>query len=107
MKKIVYDKLVRDKIPQIIEAAGKTAECVILSDDDYQKALDKKLGEELEEYLKEGDVTELADLLEVLYAAAQARGCSREQLEKIRAEKAEKRGAFEQKIFLKSVVEES
>ena len=48
---------------------------------------------------------ELADLLEVIYAAAKARGYTLEQLEAIRAEKASKRGAFEKKILLKEVIE--
>ncbi len=106
MKTITYNKLVRDRIPEIVENAGKTACVEVLSDAEYQTAVDQKLGEELQEYLAEGDVTELADLLEVLYAAAQARGCSREELEKIRAEKAEKRGAFAKKLFLRYVEEQ-
>lgn len=106
MKKTVYNKLVRDKIPEIIEAAGKTACVETLSDSDYQKAVDQKLSEELQEYLAEGDVSELADLLEVLYAAAETRGYSREELEIIRCEKVEKRGAFSKKLFLRYVVEE-
>ena len=64
-----------------------------------------KLDEELAEYHKDQDVEELADLLEVIFAAAQARGCSLEELERIRLEKAEKRGAFQKKLLLKEVVE--
>jgi len=48
---------------------------------------------------------ELADLLEVIYAAAKARGYTLEELEKVRVEKAEKRGAFEKKLLLKEVIE--
>lgn len=105
MGKIIYNKLVRDKIPQIIASTGKISRCETLSATDFQAAIDKKLEEELKEYLAEGDVTELADLLEVLYAAAKARGYSREELERIRKEKAEKRGAFDQKILLLYVEE--
>jgi len=99
----VYNKLVRDKIPETIESAGKRVECETLDEGEYLKALDAKLSEELGEYLAERDVAELADLLEVVYAVAVARGCSREQLERIRAEKAERRGVFEKRILLRQV----
>jgi len=72
----------------------------VLSDEDYLRMVDAKLDEELAEYHADGSVEELADLLEVIYAAAAARGYSREELERIRAEKAEKRGGFEKKIML-------
>ena len=72
MGAIIYNKLVRDKIPEIIEASGKTCETEILSDKEYLQMLDKKLGEELAEYYKEQNIEELADLLEVLYATAKA-----------------------------------
>ena len=67
--------------------------------------IDAKLDEELAEYHKEQNVEELADLLEVIYAAAKARGYTLEQLEAERAEKASKRGAFEKEILLKEVIE--
>ena len=67
--------------------------------------IDAKLDEELAEYHKEQNVEELADLLEVIYAAAKARGYTLEQLEAVRAEKASKRGTFEKKILLKEVIE--
>ena len=103
MSKIIYDKLVRDKIPEIIEASGKTCETEILSDEEYLKMLDKKLDEELAEYHQEQNIEELADLLEVLYATAKARGYSIEELEQVRNEKKKARGGFEEKILLKSV----
>lgn len=67
--------------------------------------LNVKLDEELAEYHKDQNVEELADLLEVIYAAALARGYSIEQLEQIRAAKAEKRGAFQERVFLIEVEE--
>lgn len=67
--------------------------------------IDAKLDEELAEYHKEQNVEELADLLEVIYAAAKARGYTLEQLEAVRAEKASKRGTFEKKILLKEIIE--
>lgn len=103
MGAIKYSKLVRDRIPEIIEASGKTCVTEILSDDEYLRMIDAKLDEELAEYHKDQNVEELADLLEVIYAAAKARGYTIEQLEDVRAQKAVKRGAFEKKILLKSV----
>ena len=106
MKTIAYHKLVRDKIPEIIEAEGKKCKVVILSDEEYLKMVDAKMDEELEEYHKDQNLEELADLMEVIYAAASARGFSVEELEKTRARKAEKRGAFEKKLLLEEVTEE-
>ena len=105
MKHIQYNKLVRDRIPEIIESSGKTCKVEILSDEDYLRMVDAKLDEELAEYHKDQNIEELADLLEVIYAATKARGYSIEQLETVRSEKAAKRGAFDKKILLKEVVE--
>lgn len=105
-KSIWYNKLVRDRIPEIIEASGKTCKTEILSDEEYLKMLDLKLGEELAGYHKDQNIEELADLIEVIYAAAKAHGYTLEELEKIRAEKAAKRGGFEKKILLKEVQED-
>ena len=101
----IYSKLVRDKIPEIIEADNKTCLTEILSDNQYIEMLDKKLNEELLEYQESKDVEELADMLEVMHAIVVARGYSVEELEKIRKEKAEKRGDFKNKILLKEVIE--
>ena len=87
MKEIVYNKLVRNRIPQIIEESGKRCETEILSNERYLEMLDKKLDEELAEYQIEKNIEELADLLEVVYAVAKARGCSVAELEQIRTEK--------------------
>lgn len=106
MSVITYNKLVRDKIPEIIEADNKKCNVKILSDEEYIKMIDAKLDEELTEYHKDQNLEELADLLEVLYAATKARGYSLEELENLRKEKSEKRGAFEKKILLKEVIEE-
>ena len=105
MEKIIYNKLVRDKIPEIIQASGKTCKTEILSDEEYLRMLDKKLDEELAEYHQEQNVEELVDLLEVLYAIAKARGCSIEELEHVRVEKQKVRGGFDKRILLKSVTE--
>ena len=100
-----YNKLVRDRIPEIIESTGN--ECVIetLSDEMYLKMIDAKLDEELAEYHKDQNIEELAELLEVIFAAVIARGYSIEDLEQVRADKAAKRGGFSKKILLKEVIE--
>ena len=102
---IQYNKLVRDRIPEIITNAGKTCITEILSDEEYLRMVDAKLDEELAEYHQDQNIEELADLLEEIYAAAQARGYTREQLEQVRMEKALKRGAFNEKILLRKVIE--
>ena len=104
-EKVIYNKLVRDNIPEIIEASGKTCEMEILSDEEYLQMLDKKLEEELAEYHQEQNIEELADLLEVMYAPAKARGISNEELEQVRVDKQKARGGFDMKILLKSVLE--
>lgn len=101
----VYNKLVRDRIPEIIKGSGAECKTIILSDEEYLKMIDKKLDEELCEYHKDESIEELADLLEVIYAAAAARGYTVDELETIRAEKKEKRGGFEKKILLIETVE--
>ena len=106
MPSIKYDKLVRDHIPEIIEADGKKCICSSLSDDAYLAMLDEKLNEELAEYQESKSMEELADLLEVIRAVAAARGSSIEEVEAIRREKAAKRGGFEKKILLTEVITE-
>lgn len=103
MSVITYNKLVRDKIPEIIEADHKVCDIEILSDEAYLQMVDAKLDEELAEYHKDQNLEELADLLEVIYAATKARGYTVEELEELRRQKAEKRGAFDKKILLKTV----
>ena len=102
---IQYNKLVRDRIPEIIESSGKSCTTEILSAEDYLRMIDAKLDEELTEYHKDQNIEELADLLEVIRAAAIARGYTIEELERVRAEKAAKRGGFEKKILLVEVQE--
>ena len=100
-----YNKLVRDRIPEIIETSGNTCVTEILSDEDYLRMLDAKLDEELAEYHADQNIEELADLMEVIRACAVARGYTVEELEQVRVEKVTKRGGFEKKILLKEVRE--
>jgi len=105
MSVITYNKLVRDRIPEIIESSGKTCKTKVLDDAEYLRMLDAKLDEELAEFHKDQNIEELADLLEVIYATTIARGYSVEELEQVREQKAEKRGTFRRKILLLEVRE--
>ncbi len=101
----IYNKLVRDRIPDIIKESGRSCTIEVLSDFDYIRMLDEKLGEELAEYHQDHSMEELADLLEVIRAVTVARGWSLDELEKVRVEKARQRGGFEKKLLLKEVME--
>lgn len=101
----VYNKMVRDKIPEIIEMSGKTCTVETLTDEKYIVMLDAKLTEELAEYQESKSLEELADLLEVMGAVVKARGYSWDELTKVRKKKHEERGGFEKKIMLKEVFE--
>ena len=100
-----YNKLVRDRIPEIIAATGQRCKTRILDREEYLAKLEEKLSEELAEYQESQSLEELADLLEVIRACAVARGYTVEELDQVRAEKAAKRGGFEKKIFLIDVTE--
>ncbi len=104
-KHIVYNKLVRDNIPEIIEASGKTCVTEVLANDAYIQALDVKLSEELAEYQQGKSLEELADLLEVMGAVVKARGYTWDDLTRVRKEKRAQRGGFDKRIFLKKVIE--
>lgn len=103
MSRKVYNKLVRDKIPAIIQADGKTPQTRLLNNKEYLEELIKKLEEECAELKNDQNAEELADIYEVLLALASAFGISQDELEKTRRNKATKRGAFKQKIFLEEV----
>ncbi|WP_318617097.1 nucleoside triphosphate pyrophosphohydrolase [Sporosarcina sp. YIM B06819] len=103
----IYNKLVRDNIPAIIEKSGKTFTTHLLNDTEYITEINNKLGEELAEYLETTTTAdaleELADLLELIHAAAVYHGSTFEELEKVRVEKAVQRGGFNERIFLLEV----
>lgn len=105
MKTIKYNKLVRDKIPEIIERDGKQVKIEKLKGNDLIKLLNKKLDEELGEYKENKDVEELADLVEVIYGILNHRGISISEFEKIREDKNSKRGSFNDGILLLEVIE--
>ncbi|WP_370295797.1 phosphoribosyl-ATP pyrophosphohydrolase [Rossellomorea marisflavi] len=104
-----YNKLVRDKIPEIIEAKGKEVSTTILSNEEYIKELKAKCMEEVDEYMRattnEEAKEELADVLEVLHAITKTHGSSMEEIESIRLQKKQARGGFQERIFLMDVKE--
>lgn len=104
-----FNKLVRDRIPEIIQNNGEIPEIEILDDSLYSKMLDEKLLEESNEVLEAADtkskLEEIADTLEVLYAMIDLLGVSIQEVENIRLEKQEKRGSFKNKILLKSTTQ--
>ena len=102
---IHYDKLVRDKIPAIIEAAGKMAVTDKILPENMQAALDRKFQEEVKEYLESHSVEEMADVLEVLHGIAFHTGIDWNQVEVQRLRKKEERGGFEKGIRLIEVRE--
>ncbi len=99
-----YNKLVRDKIPQVIASNGKTCRTRILDEAEFLNQLNIKLREETEEYHQASSqaeaLEELADMLEVIQSLAVAYGADADKLEAIRAKKAEERGGFGERVFL-------
>ena len=87
---MMYQKLVRDNIPAIIEKNGETCVTRTLSDKEYEDALTNKLQEEM------------ADVMEVLYAMGKTCAVSKREVEQVRSQKAAEKGTFSKKIFLVS-----
>ncbi|SDN61715.1 nucleoside triphosphate pyrophosphohydrolase [Bacillus sp. OK048] len=106
----VYNKLVRDRIPEVIESTGKQFSTRILENVEYIQELKNKSFEELEEYINaENDneaIEELADLLEIIHALAECHGASFEKVDEVRQKKVQRRGGFKEKIFLIEVEDE-
>lgn len=103
----VYNKLVRDQIPNIIKGNGETPITRILSDVEYREELEKKLYEEYMEVIDaKGDerIEELADMLEVMVSLAELENMSLGDIVDIAQKKAEERGAFEERIYLEKVI---
>ena len=97
---MIHNKLVRDKIPEMIERQGQHADIRILSKTEYTHALEQKLDEETAEFHADHSIEELADILEVVLALAEDMGCGREDLMKVYRRKHEARGGFREGIFL-------
>ncbi|HIU46615.1 MAG TPA: nucleoside triphosphate pyrophosphohydrolase [Candidatus Fimadaptatus faecigallinarum] len=100
-----YDKIVRDRIPEVIEAAGQHAIYELVDHETALEGLKRKLSEELAEYLESGSLEELADLLEVMHGVAYHSGVSWQELEAVRLAKRAERGGFERGVRLLEVNE--
>lgn len=105
MRKKIYNKLVRDKIPDIIQMQGSIPIIQTLNDGEFPEALYKKLREEVEEFLLDYNVEELVDVYEVLLAILHVHNVSLDEFEEMCNKKSQEKGAFEKKIFLVSVDE--
>ncbi|PKK91198.1 MAG: phosphoribosyl-ATP pyrophosphohydrolase [Candidatus Wallbacteria bacterium HGW-Wallbacteria-1] len=103
IERFFYNKLIRDRIPEIIQSRGKVSVTRVLDHCEVSQALDEKLLEEVSEYLESGSLEELADILEVMRGIVEVRGESWQNLEAIRADKSSSRGGFAGRIFLESV----
>ncbi len=102
--KLYHGKLVRDLIPQWLAQRGIASQVNPLDDEEFQAALRKKLQEEVSEFLSappENQKEELADILEVIHALCTYNNISIEELELTRRQKAQQKGAFTQRLFLK------
>lgn len=97
----VYDKLIRDRIPEIIRARGTEPELEVAGDEEYARRLGEKLVEEAREFEESGDKAELADVLEVLEAACAHHGFSLDEIRELQKAKAEAKGGFKERLILK------
>lgn len=95
-----YDKLVRDKIIEIIESKGGSAKWHVASDEEYREKLREKLREEIEEFIEAESIEEMADVFEVITAWLTYKGWNIDQVTAVQQEKRDKRGGFERRIIL-------
>lgn len=95
-----YNKLIRDKIPEIIRQKGGTPVTHIADEAEYWRKLKEKLQEEIEEFQKDESPEEFADILEVMDAIAEFKNFDRKTIEEIKAKKARERGKFRERIIL-------
>ena len=103
---IIYNKLIRDKIPDIIKLQGKKCNTKELNDTEYLRYLNLKLKEEIDEYFESNNPDELADVVEVIYALLKYRDISLKEFEMIRETKLESNGGFNKRLLLLEVYEE-
>jgi predicted house-cleaning noncanonical NTP pyrophosphatase (MazG superfamily) len=99
-----YHKLVRDRIPEIIVGRGDRPVTHVLDAEAYDRALRDKLQEEVAEFIESGEVAELVDVLEVVYALAAVQGVGHSQIESLRQQKLNDRGGFGERVFLEEII---
>lgn len=107
MPETIYNKLVRDKIPEIIRKNGQEPVTRVLDDAAFLAALDAKLQEEVGEYIESPSIEELADILEVLEAIVAVRKIPQAELRRKKNAKALKNGSFRERILLEKVIKET
>ncbi len=98
-----YDKLVRDRIPEILEKKNKDFIAYKVADGDYSLYLKRKLREEVEEFLESPSVHELADVYEVLSALLKDMDVTMADVRRERVLKNDERGTFDQRWILAEV----
>lgn len=103
----IYNKLIRDNIPQIIKDSGETPIIRKLDDKEYFDCLNLKLQEEMKEYLEDCSIEEFCDMLEVLEAIAKFKNFSPQQIAEVKTKKAKRNGGFDERIFLEKVIREN
>lgn len=102
-----YNKLVRDRIPEEInKEPGRKCKYRILNDEEYLKELNKKIVEEANEFAEENSIEELGDLMEVINAIMNIKGYNIEEVNQVMRDKENRKGAFNNKIYLEYVDEE-
>lgn len=95
-----YDKLVRDRIPDIIRAKGESCVTHVADDAEYEIKLFEKLREEAEELIRDKSIGEIADVLEVIDAIAEFKGFPKKEVETVKQKKFGERGGFSDRIIL-------
>ena len=102
-----YNKLVRDKIPENIDSEpGRKSKYRILNDSEYLTELNKKVLEEANEFIEENSIEELGDLMEVINSIMKLKGYKMEDLHKSMKAKVDKKGTFNNKIYLEYIDED-
>lgn len=100
-----YNKLVRDKIPELMLKEHELPTTRILNDGEYIQELNKKLEDEVKVYLENENIEEMVDILEVIRAILEFKGSTFEELEEKRIKKANKKGTFKEKVYLEKVMQ--
>lgn len=105
---VVYNKLVRDKIPEIIKNSGQTPVYRKITGDELEAAAKQKLREEVEEFLaSDMDIEEMADIFEVIGLLMDINGWTYDQVGQVQLDKEKSRGGFYEGIFLEYTEEKS